>query len=143
MPAALTQHITNWQGVYTYLNADMQNFGNHLLDASNQCTALGFAGLANSFDNLLIHWGYIRGHFKFGDPNVSTWMYYAMHWIDDNWPTGGGATMDDILSTMLGASFEQLQKFIGIEDAYRVAIWNAPFNTDFYAALARGFTPWQ
>jgi len=50
--------------------------------------------------------------------------------------------MDSILNSMLTASFNQLQKFIGIEDAYRVALWNAPFNVDFYAALARGFVKW-
>jgi hypothetical protein len=63
--------------------------------------------------------------------------------IRTNWPTGGAAaTMDDILNAMLGATFAQLQQFIGIEDAYRVALWNAPFNADFYAALARDFVSW-
>lgn len=63
--------------------------------------------------------------------------------IRTNWATGGAAaTMDDILNAMLGATFAQLQQFIGIEDAYRVALWNAPFNADFYAALARGFVSW-
>jgi hypothetical protein len=55
---------------------------------------------------------------------------------------GGTFDMDTLLSTMLGAKFDQLQYFIGIEDAYRVALWNAPFNADFYAALARGFQKW-
>lgn len=50
-------------------------------------------------------------------------------------------TMDAILSVMITADFEDLQKFVGIVDAYRVALWNEPFNVDFYAALARGFTP--
>lgn len=54
----------------------------------------------------------------------------------------GAVDMDGILSAMLGATFNQLQNFIGIEDAYRVALWNAPFNADFYAALARGFMKW-
>jgi len=54
----------------------------------------------------------------------------------------GACDMDGILSAMLQATFEQLQKFIGIEDAYRVALWNAPFNVEFYAALARGFQKW-
>ena len=54
----------------------------------------------------------------------------------------GACDMAGILSAMLGATFDQLQYFIGIEDAYRVALWNAPFNADFYAALARGFQKW-
>lgn len=68
----------------------------------------------------------------------------ALELIDDNWPEGNGyeLTMDDMLSVMLSASFENLQEWIGIIDAYRVALWNAPFNSEYYAALARGFEGW-
>lgn len=48
-------------------------------------------------------------------------------------------SMDAILSAMISSDFDDLQKFIGLIDAYRVALWNKPFNADFYAALARGF----
>jgi len=48
-------------------------------------------------------------------------------------------TMDDVLSAMITSDFDQLQKFIGLVDAYRVALWHEPFNIEFYAALARGF----
>lgn len=51
-------------------------------------------------------------------------------------------TMDDLLNTMLGASFENLTQFMGITEAYKVAVWDAPFNEEFYAALARGFRQW-
>jgi len=57
----------------------------------------------------------------------------------DYW--GGEVDMDAIINAMLQAEYEQLQKFIGIEDAYRSAIWDQPFNAEFYAALARGFRP--
>jgi len=49
--------------------------------------------------------------------------------------------MDAILTAMITADFSQLQKFTGLSDAYRVALWNEPFNAEFYAALARGFMP--
>ena len=55
---------------------------------------------------------------------------------------GGTLDMDAILNAMLSADFDELQKFIGISDAYRVALWNAPFNAEFYSALARGFQKW-
>jgi hypothetical protein len=55
---------------------------------------------------------------------------------------GGVVDMDAIINAMLVAKFDQLQSFIGLVDAYRVALWNAPFNADFYAALARGFMKW-
>ncbi|MBA7528712.1 hypothetical protein ES705_20900 [subsurface metagenome] len=66
----------------------------------------------------------------------------ALEWINNNWPNGNGVTMDAILNAMLVADFDELQKFVGLVDAYRVAIWNAPFNANFYAALARGFQQW-
>jgi len=47
--------------------------------------------------------------------------------------------MDAIINAMLRADTDQLTKFVGIEDAYRSAIWLKPFNGEFYAALARGF----
>lgn len=50
-------------------------------------------------------------------------------------------TMDDILTAMISADAAQLMTFIGVVDAYRVSLWNEPFNAEFYAALARGFTP--
>jgi len=54
----------------------------------------------------------------------------------------GGVTMASILDALLSATFEELQMFMGITDAYKSAIWDAPFNEDFYAALARGFRVW-
>ena len=48
--------------------------------------------------------------------------------------------MDAILSAMVTADFDELQTFIGLVDAYRVSLWNEPFNAEFYSALARGFT---
>jgi len=52
---------------------------------------------------------------------------------------GVDVTMPAILSAMVGAEYEELQQFIGIVDAYRVALWNEWFNIEYYAALARGF----
>jgi len=66
----------------------------------------------------------------------------ALTWINDNWSAGGSVTMDEILNEMLSASFEQLTAFMGITQAYKVAVWDAPFNEEYYAALARGFRVW-
>lgn len=51
-------------------------------------------------------------------------------------------TMDDILSAMVTATPEQVMYFVGLADAYRVSVWDMPFNEEFYAALARGFKQW-
>ena len=48
-------------------------------------------------------------------------------------------TMDAILSAMIGANLDEYRKFTGIVDAYRGALWNKPFNAEFYATLLRGF----
>jgi hypothetical protein len=50
--------------------------------------------------------------------------------------------MDTLLSAMTTAKYDQLKKFIGLVDAYRVAVWDAPYNEDFYASLARGWIQW-
>ncbi len=57
-------------------------------------------------------------------------------------PESEALTMDSLLSTMLTATPEQLQYFVGLVDAYRQSLWNRPFNAEFYAALARGFEQW-
>lgn len=56
--------------------------------------------------------------------------------------SGGGVNMGSILTAMQSASFEELNSFMGITQAYKVAVWDAPFNEEFYAALARGFKTW-
>lgn len=62
--------------------------------------------------------------------------------VRNNWPVlGAPPTMANILTAMLLAKYDELTQFVGIEDAYRSAIWEQPFNAEFYAALARGFRP--
>jgi hypothetical protein len=110
---------------------------------------LGDAILANNWTNAHAYCDSIADYFWVNWRNTFTlsssfYRYYTlqvMRWIDSNWTTGG-ATMDDILTAMLGASFEQLEKFTGITEAYHIALWNAPFNADMYAALGRGFAKW-
>jgi len=65
----------------------------------------------------------------------------SLTWIDTNWTAGAAITIADILNAMLAADYDELSQFIGIEDAYRSALWDQPFNAEFYAALARGFRP--
>jgi len=64
-------------------------------------------------------------------------IYWA--WIEGTADGGEEFTMDLLLSTMVGATPEQVMYFIGLADAYRQSIWNKPFNVEYFAALARGF----
>lgn len=117
---------------------DLMNHANALGD---QLTAHNWEGaatqaylMANDFNDLRDY-----GHFR-----RVMGQYYnaiALYWISDNWPTGNGAevTMDSILAAMVTAEPDEFQYFIGLVDAYRAALWEKPFNAEFYAALARGF----
>ena len=81
-------------------------------------------------------------HFYANDGSrVHRYLRDALNKINTEWPTGSSVTMDAILNAMLLATFDELTKFIGIEDAYRSAIWDQPFNAEFYGALANGFRP--
>ena len=55
---------------------------------------------------------------------------------------GGEVDMSAILTAMLAATPDEIEQFVGIVDAFRVSIWNRPYNEEFYAALARGFSQW-
>ena len=117
----------NWRNRFTYLG--QQIAANNWSAAQTECNNLANEA-ADWIDELYLSGG-IKGK-----------QYACLHWIDDNIGGGGGVDMDGILNALLSASFEQLQRVVGITDAYKVAIWDAPFNEEFYAALARGFKTW-
>jgi hypothetical protein len=88
------------------------------------------------------HYGVGLGYFfSASGTTVHRYLRDCLNKINTDWPSGGSVSMDSILNAMLLADYDQLQKFIGIEDAYRSAIWDQPFNAEFYAALANGFRP--
>jgi len=141
MPQPLTGYITKWRADYSTLAGLLWSAG---------------AGLKNAADAIRIQqWQTAHDHldgagqnilnasqvFRYGTDPLYDVAYNALHWIDLN-IGGGGVDMDSILTAMITAKFSELEKFIGIVDAYRVALWNAPFNADFYGALARGFQQW-
>lgn len=66
---------------------------------------------------------------------VGPWWYYFTNCI-------AGLDMDSLLNVMLEADPKQVEYFVGLVDAYRQSIWNKPFNSEFFAALARGFEQW-
>jgi len=70
-----------------------------------------------------------------------SYLFRAIYlaWLECDPPPPGPPSMDDILSAMVSATDEEYAKFIGLVDAYRIGLWNKPFNSEFYAALGRGF----
>ncbi len=103
--------------VHWYSNQDHNAIEDVLSGLSDANAAAGYAG-----------WGY--------DPfaYVGPWWWYLTNCIE-----GGTLTMADIITAMHTASNEELKTFIGLVDAYRISLWNKPFESDFYAAIARGF----
>jgi len=70
-------------------------------------------------------------------------QYAVPEFLEDHTISEGGVDMPGILAAMMQSSNDEYKQFIGIVDAYRMALWNQPFNVEFYAALARGFANWE
>lgn len=131
----MAHKFANFNEAYTYLGTrwsiarNFQELAYDYADAGDWKSAIGLT--LSAFDTLLENLNFGIESSVYGE---------CLYWASQE--GGNGVTMDAILSAMITASFDELQKFIGLVDAYRVAVWNAPFNADFYAALARGFQKW-
>lgn len=119
----LYQHCYNLQ---TYLAAE----GN-----PNSATAAG--GMAIDLQRMFAHWAT-------GTTSIKYNLIWALDYINNNASFTGPGSFDmaTMLSAMLEATFSELTSFMGITQAYKVAVWDAPFNEEYYAALARGFREW-
>ena len=144
MPEPLTQYNSDMWAAYNSLQASMLTFRNYFYSLGDQILAQNWAEAKNVCYNLADYYGSTVTWRLCNSGGIKGKTYASLHWIDDNWPSNGNGevSMDSILTAMLGAEFDELQKFVGLVDAYRVAIWNAPFNAELYAALARGFSTW-
>lgn len=130
-------------------NTQLKSIGDIYFDSLyDQCTSLhdwlDAEGNPNSADVVLAmryNFGKLRDKYSTTIGSYRIRLINTLQWINDNWPTDGvEVNMASILNAMLAADFSELQMFIGIEDGYRIAVWNKPFNAEFYAALARGFS---
>lgn len=107
---------THW-----YVNQDHEAIEDILSALSDTNIAAGYAG-----------YGYAPFDY------VGPWWWYFTNCIET-----AVFDMDTLLSVMLTASDDEYKNFIGLVDAYRVGLWNKPFNAEYYAALARGFASWD
>jgi len=97
----------------------------------------GSEAYAMSIDQSSLQTSWYGGSYTFKN-RLLVCLQYLMDRID----AMAGVSMDSILTAMMAASFEQLREFMGITQAYKSAVWDAPFNEEYYAALARGFKEW-
>ena len=126
----ITDMYSNWNGVVQEMS-DLKN-------------ALSLDGNPNSYNaayQFELDLGAVRNNWGGGTSTLGGRLLSMFDYIDAN--LGGGAVdMASILTAMMAASFEELRQFVGITDAYKIAVWDAPFNEDFYRALAMGFPKW-
>ena len=124
---------------------DMYLNWSHLVDeAGDLQNALFLDGnpLSNTaMYSLKTEFSAVRGNWGGGSSTFGGRLLAMFDYLNGN-IGGGDVTMSSILTAMLAATPEEITKFMGITQAYKVAVWDAPFNDEFYAALARGFKTW-
>lgn len=86
-------------------------------------------------------WAAMQGSWGLGTSTYPGRLLQILDYFADN-IGGGGVDMASILTAMLAATAEEITQFMGITQAFKVAVWDAPFNEEYYAALARGFKKW-
>jgi len=143
MPALLEAYIDTLNSQALGIGESFESLYGQMASLHDWLDAEGNPGSADVILNMRTPMQALQWAFDDTGGNFRAYLIAALTWINDNWPDGDGAevTMDAILTAMITADFSQLQKFTGLSDAYRVALWNEPFNAEFYAALARGFMP--
>lgn len=85
--------------------------------------------------------GAVRNNWGGGSSTIGGRILEMFDHVNENMG-GGEVDMSAILTAMLAATPDEIEQFVGIVDAFKVSIWNRPYNEEFYAALARGFAQW-
>lgn len=111
------------------------------LSMSQDLTAEGNPNSGSEAYSLSLKWGGIQSRWGGGTSTFPGRLLQALDYLNDN-IGGGEVTMAAILTAMMAATADEITEFMGITQAYKVAVWDAPFNEEFYAALARGFKVW-
>lgn len=144
MPEPLTTYIVNYHYACYAYSAIMQNLYNDVLNLQTALVAEGNPSSGNAAGLMAVHVWELRNKFTYGADSVRYWNVLSLQYIDNNAFNGGGGevTMDAMLNAMLSSTFTQLTSWMGITQAFKVAVWDAPFNEEYYAALARGFKIW-
>jgi len=91
--------------------------------------------------NMAVDMGAVRNNWGAGSSTLQGRLLSMFDYLNDGLG-GGDVTMEGILAAMMAATPEEIVQFMGITQAYKVAVWDAPYNEEFYAALARGFKVW-
>ena len=135
----------NWN----YPRGLMSGAGAHMDSAVNFATAGDLENAIkqthNAFDHAIDVHSWLFEIPEYGYPRY--YIIDLFEIIDNRFNALEGAepadlTMAAILQCMLTATAAEIKYFVGILDGYRQAVWNKPFDSEFFAALARGFEQW-
>jgi len=126
----ITDMYLNWSHLYD----EGLGFQNALFNDGNTTANWAWADVRTEMNAIKANWGG-------GTSTIGGRLLAMFDHINENMG-GGEVDMPSILTAMLAAKPDEIEQFIGIVDAYRVSIWNRPYNEEFYAALARGFAQW-
>ena len=124
-----TDMYSNWNGLVT----ECYDLRNDLQTDGNPASYIGC-------NNMAIDMGAVRNNWGAGSSTLQGRLLSMFDYLNDG--IGGDVDMAAILTAMLAATPEEITQFMGITQAYKVAVWDAPYNEEFYAALARGFKVW-
>jgi len=142
MPEPFDTYRVNIWIALNELSAGMNSFGDNFINLGTQIAANNWGAAQSACNDLHDDYTALVRAKLCDSSGFKGKLNTALTWINDNWGGGGSMTMADILNSMLAATFEELTSFMGITQAYKVAVWDAPFNEEYYAALARGFKTW-
>lgn len=140
MPEPLTSYIFDLEskclsiyGRMTYFRDEIQDLAGSLFTEGLPLSSMQASQMASDMSSWCAYWYSTT-------VGVDSELMTCLYWIDNNWHLAGGdVDMDAILSAMVSADPNHVTYFIGLVDAYRTALWNQPFNADYYAALVQGF----
>lgn len=143
MTLGIEVQIANMDTAWNAYSQDAYNGKAQFIALGEAIEAQNWTAAKTQCNNLASNYGQsIQDHWwSIATNTAHRWLREILVKINNEWPTGGTVNMDSILNAMLAADYDQLLQFVGIEEAYRMAVWDQPFNKEFYASLARGFRP--
>jgi hypothetical protein len=140
----------DWAAFNTIIQAAHSQFVSAVEDLHFAASYLGIAGTdignqdwAAAKSDLTSAKNYLNNaanHF-FIDTNSGFFKLRQVHnYINDAWLDGFG--MLELIASMSKATPDELMTFICLEDAYRAALWDRPYNPEYFATMVRAFKSW-
>jgi len=132
----------DWHDAAGWFGGAVQDLTNAKISYGGGDDHAALGSLINAVDHCVDAWLLQLATFQYPYPRYNIMgLFEAIdaRFVDLEGAAPSALSMDEILSVMITATEDQYRYFIGLVDAYRVGLWNKPFNSEYFAALARGF----